>query len=310
MSEPTKASEGVLFKIRKLLEKAAASDYGPESEAFFAKADELMLKFAVQEFELAAADPNRKHDPEIRDLDMPLYGELDYEFLNNMLRLFKVLAMHVGVREIKLGQGKAKVVGWPEDLDFLEMLFSQMTLDLFSNMQPRWDFDKPEGDNLHAFKSSGHKWADIWNIYQKALHPDAEFIHLRLPWERKHGVRWTSVYKKWADANGVDRQMSSNLKYYRSDFGFGYVNEISARLRDVRKIRDDESEGGLVLVSRKSKLDEFMDVNFPPPLRAEIDPNAPKVRLPKIHYRSLNQSAASRGRAVGSRADIGLRGLK
>ena len=292
----------MLKRIQGLLDKANGTTNEHEKEAFYNKAEELMRKHSVELFMLDAANDDRKgREPIVKHVDLPLVRG-DWEFNDNLARLFAELCQHFGVRVAPFSAQKESlkrlVVGWEHDIAFLEVLFTSLFVDIMANMKPKWDPEAPEGENLHKFKSTGYKWEDIWYIRCEAL-------DLHEPWERKHGVRWTNVYKKWADATGTDRQMSSSLRYFRLDFGYGYVQEVSTRLRTMRDSRNEGPEVGLVLADRKSDLDKFFEELYPPPPQKPVDPNAPKPKPVKYKTRNLNSGAYRAGRSQGRRADLG-----
>lgn len=292
----------MLRKVKGLLDKAHGTTNEHEKEAFFAKADELMRKFTIEEFMLDALDTSRDRTPEVRIFERRVTG--DWEFDDNLMRLFQVLCTHVGVK-IVYRASPTRVVGWSQDLEFLDLLYTSLEVDIKANMKPKWNPAIPEGENLHNFKSCGFKWEDIWYERQKAMGTADG------PWQRKHGVRWTNVYKKWADATGTDRQMSSNLQHFRSDFGYGYVQEVSDRLRKIRETREGDTEGvALVLRDRKSDLEKFIEDNWPTPPPPPPDPNAKPQKLPKMRYRSMNTGAYRAGRAQGAKADLGQKGVE
>ena len=293
----------ILRKVKGLLDKANNTKNPHEKDIFFSKAEELMRKHTIELFMLEALEDGKGREPELRNISFPLV-DYDYDFNDNLYSLFSTLASHIGVRPAPFTHQKDRLqrlcVGWPQDLDFLEVLFTSLYVDILANMSPVWREDLEEGENLHAFKSSGYTWKDIWLKRLKALGLE----YMDHPWERKHGVRWTNVYKKWADANGIDRQDSSSLRYYRRDFGSGYVNEISTRLRELRNSRDEGEEVGLVLVDRKNALDEFFEERYPTPKPTEVTATKTKS-VAKTRYRNLNGGAYRAGKAQGRRANIG-----
>ena len=299
----------ILRKVKGLLDKANSTKNEHEQEAFFKKAEELMRKHTIEMFMLEALDDSKGREPELRNIKFPLV-QYDHDFNDNLYALFSTIAIHIGVRVAPATAQKDRMqrlcVGWTQDLDFLEILFTSLYVDIVANMSPTWDEDLDEGANLHAFKSAGFTWKDIWQKRLAAL----ELEYYDHPWERKHGVRWTNVYKKWAEANGIDRQASSSLRWYRRDFGSGYVNKISERFREIRKTREGETEEvGLVLVDRKNVLDEFFEEQFPPP--PPIDPSLLKNYKPaKTRYRNMNGGAYRAGQAQGSRANLGQTSIK
>lgn len=288
--------QSVLRKVKGLLDKAHSTTNEHEKEAFFAKADELMRRYTIEEFMLEQLDESKGRTPVIRDYDIPRVDG-DFEFNDNLARLFVTLCNHTGIKIVYRAR-PTKIVGWQQDLDFLDILFTSLYTDLMANMKPRWDPDLPEGENLHNFKQAGFKWEDIW--YEKCkVTGESE------PWQRKHGVRWTNVYKKWADRTGTDRQMSSGLRYFRIDFGYGYVQEVADRLRRIREAREQDAEHvAIVLKDRKSELEDFIEEHWPTPPPAEVTPGT-GGRVPKIKTRSLNTSAYRAGRKQGAKADLG-----
>src|SRR5262245_47713178 len=87
----------LLRKIRALIAQADDHSVTPEeSDAFRTKADELMAKYAVEEFELLMADRTRQHSPEVREVDFKWYWnpDTDKDIRDNVWWLFHEVYRH------------------------------------------------------------------------------------------------------------------------------------------------------------------------------------------------------------------------
>jgi hypothetical protein len=67
----TKDREKLFEKVRALLRKAESTEFEAEAEAFFSKAQELMLKWAIDEEELWRSEPDMRPTPKIITFEIP-----------------------------------------------------------------------------------------------------------------------------------------------------------------------------------------------------------------------------------------------
>lgn len=314
--------EKVLERVQKLLAKAEGTEYEEERAIFVKKADDLMTKYMVEQWEVdqfsRAISKQRK--PELREFRFDTSNE--WEVRNALANMFAATARFCRCELGPIWTSSGKVVGYPADLNYLEMLFISLQVQMASALTPHWDPTLSEGENIHNLKMAGMKWQDIYYIQ----HPEGT-------WERRHGVRYTNVYKKWAEQTGTERQQTSGVKEYREQFIRAYTRRIKERLQKIDQVREEETAGySLVRVSIADDLKEALYQHFPSqrphPEECECDichrrkchdfncqrPICVEARkpLPKSHFREVlvHDRARQAGRRSADKADFGLSGVK
>lgn len=124
-----------LAMIRSLLSKAEATDYPEEAEAFFAKASELISRWAIDEAAIwAGADRSGREQPD--ELQLVVHAP----YLPQKAVLIGAVASSSGCRAVRLVQGPGtgteivSVVGFPSDLRWVETLVTSLLVQLTSAM--------------------------------------------------------------------------------------------------------------------------------------------------------------------------------
>jgi hypothetical protein len=114
------ADERVLSKIRALLAKAESTEFSEEAEALSARAQELMAKYSIDHALLAAATGS-KEEPAGRRL------MIDNPYEEPKASLLETIAGANRCRTIwHTALGMSTVVGFPADLDAVELLFTSL----------------------------------------------------------------------------------------------------------------------------------------------------------------------------------------
>jgi hypothetical protein len=122
--------EGVLRKIRALLAKAEATPFGPESEAFTAKAQELITRSRIDAALLAARDAQDRDRPVARRID------IDSPYLKAKVVLLSDIAQANDCRAIwPTNQRYVHLLGFPTDLDAVDELFTSLLVQATAAMQ-------------------------------------------------------------------------------------------------------------------------------------------------------------------------------
>ncbi|MDE0802621.1 MAG: DUF2786 domain-containing protein [Acidimicrobiales bacterium] len=135
-SEPTTGTgdaSGVLRKVRSLLAKAESTTFPDEAEALTAKAQELMDRHAIDRAMVAEAG-GCTSGPEGRSvtIDAP-YGREKYLLLAATARANRSRAVY------RQHEGVATVIGFPEDQETIELLYTSLLLQATSTMLANGD---------------------------------------------------------------------------------------------------------------------------------------------------------------------------
>jgi hypothetical protein len=114
------ADERVLSKIRALLAKAESTEFPEEAEALSARAQELMAKYSI-DHALLAAEAGRRDEPASRRLPV------DNPYQAAKASLLSAVATANRCRSVQYERlGLSAVIGFPADLDAVELLFTSL----------------------------------------------------------------------------------------------------------------------------------------------------------------------------------------
>lgn len=118
--------DAILEKIQALLAKAESSEFPEEQKAFWAKANAMMLQYAIDEAQLRAAG-NVVEEPILFEWNYAgtSAGMLRYQRASKMLA--HVVAKHNRCRTIfHRATGTATICGFKSDINFVEMLYGSL----------------------------------------------------------------------------------------------------------------------------------------------------------------------------------------
>ena len=119
-STSAQADERMLSKIRALLAKAESTEFAEEAEALSARAQELMAKYSI-DHALLAAEAGEEEEPGGRRIavDNP-YEAAKATLLNTVAEANRCRA--IWAKDV----GLVTIVGFPADLDVVELLFTSL----------------------------------------------------------------------------------------------------------------------------------------------------------------------------------------
>lgn len=115
--------EQLEHKIRSLLRKAEATDFEHEADAFIAKAQELINRYAIDEEELWANEPEKKVGIETRVIrieDRKVGSHEKRQILNSIAMSNRCRMWY------NEGMSTSRIAGFPTDLLFVEMLYTSV----------------------------------------------------------------------------------------------------------------------------------------------------------------------------------------
>lgn len=362
MTEDKKSA--MLEKVRALLAKASDPSI-PEAEAqtFREAADRLMTKYAIEGWmiEMAKEGDQRTVQPERRDYPLAWYFNLEYD---NPVRsplwwMFREVARHCRVAVVtskhfresgasSFADTKVPIIGLPSDLDYMDMLFTSLMLQMLNQVDPKPHPNLSLEENLAMLREAGLGWEVVTQRLMKAgiiedPEPGAHFPRKRADWKRyrpesfKVSERLVSKYRKWCKETNRP-QTYTNVKTYRREFAAGFESAIASRLGQMRRASQsgfdaDHGDNSMALAVRDINQvvqammwDIFPDL-APHPADCECDdchtrkcsdpecsrPRCKAKRKPvryKPDNRKIDWAARDAGMAAGRKADISNPGSK
>lgn len=122
----------MLEKVRALLAKAESTDFDEEAEAFTAKAQELMARYAIDEAVLEASRPRQGHDATIDETVVVIPDP----YASPKALLLHVVASENRCRSVyHQGRGTAGVIGGATDRQAVEVLYTSLLVQAVGAMQ-------------------------------------------------------------------------------------------------------------------------------------------------------------------------------
>lgn len=313
----TEESEATLRRVRGLLAKAASTEFEGERQAFLDKADQLMEAYAITEAMLRLADdPNAKLIKrramdfswffDIRELDRDAQGSI-YWLWDSCVRHCRCVTTGWSKYQY-LGQLGDKstipVYGTESDLTYLDLLFTDLFLQLAGSLRPVHDPKKDMGHNIAIAKAAGVKYASIAIWLGKP-----EWVVDGKPVD--HGIM-ARAYKAYANAHS-EPWITMSPRAWQWSFVDGFCSAVRSRLFNMAQQRQGRSDGdstgstALVVRSITDQAREEMYGDFPD-LRPHPDgcscAGCKKRKSVATRQRRYSALAGSSGREAGQNARI------
>jgi len=280
--------------VRALLDKAEATTFPAEEAAYRAKAEELMVKYRIEEEDLIAKD-------ETAVLPMPyditLCGASPY--MAQYLTMFGNIAAHTGIRvryeysysNVDFGRTVvARGVGYESDIAYAELLFTQARMVFAERLEPKINPELSDQENVYRLRSSGMERVRISDIMWG--NTDKVFM-----------ARVGRLYKAECASRGEQPALSGRGvtgAAYREQYSEQFVWTFASRLRQARDAAG-KAGGGLVLAGREDRISEAFYLRFPDMRpKAAVEPAAPEAPCPKC-------AKASSGKCREHRVVMGRR---
>ena len=269
----TNEKDDLLRKIQGLLAKAEATQFEGEREVFMAKADELMMKYRIELWEVQQRQSGRisERDPIIKDFDYKFAFESGpfAEIADPLWTIFLATArfcncvvvfhkQHYSGERREYASYVVPVIGTESDLGYFSLLFSSIMTQLVDQIRPKWDENIDYYQNLRKFKEAGWNWLEIGALAQQHGH------HTDVTTDKARHLT-AHAYRRWCTRTGVD-QNYSNWNTYRRNFGAGFANTISTRMDDMRSAEVKKDSTGSMEVALREQIvinREFMNMEFP-----------------------------------------------
>lgn len=305
--------EDMLRKVRALLAKADGTDNPHEADTFRAAAERLMVKWNIEQWQLAQ---EQKDDKVIGDkqMDFRWYSHSGgkSEAPGYLWSLFQTIARHCRVKVIywkpNWYDGTIPVVGTQADISYFDMLFTTCMLEMGKGLEPHPDSRKSFEENIAIMKEAGMQWLRMAELLHRAgMLDQSKYGSPDDPpptQQQVHNMGLATVYTKFCDRTGRPRHRTTPKIYQRS-FMLGFEREIARRLRAMRQARTQEmptsESSGMELVL----ADIWQRVEHQ---ALELYGNPPKSRGGGGRYREVryDEAAAGAGAAAASKVDLGV----
>lgn len=325
----------MLERVRALLAKAESTTFPEEADAFRAKADELMTRYSIElwQVEMAQEGTQRRVVPEVRWFDWSWWNRKADLYRSALHEVFGDLAVHCRCRmvyakqEWRDGSLRFPVVGLPQDLDYMDLLFTHLMLDLIKKVDPQPEPAREVVAEGYRLRMSGLDWMEITRrMIAVGMVEDPEpgaSWRREGGWKHRHPERYRlserigGQVRRYAKENGLDERWP-HVKTFRRNFADGYSTEVGRRLRAMRRDSEasydaDHAAGSMALAVRDiaEVVREQVYVIWPD-LRphptdcecAECKERRKPVRTRRAPEYTYDPRAQDQGRDAGSRVAL------
>lgn len=300
----TERRDDMLRKIRAIMAKANDASVTPEeAETFRAKADELMNKFVIEEWELEQSGGTIEQ-PEARDVDITwwLDSQINRDVRSSLWSLMQACYDHSRCKIAYHKQNYAngmytiKVVGYPSDMDYADLLFTSLSIQMTGQVDPKPDPALDWYDNAVRMREAGLTWETIIRrMAQADLLPDryrddpyskTTYHGLSNTVKRRYGKKFVAQHSTWARS-----------------FCEGFTSHMWTRFYKLRKDADAPGDNrfALAIVDRAKVVEALLNELFPKP---EEKPTKGRKGSYAVDRRARDYAASIAGRAVAEKADI------
>lgn len=279
--------KSILDKVAKLItlaEHANTSDI--EREAFLAKADAMMVKYAIDR----AVIESRKTAGETREkpvsVTIPFIRD-GVDFEDEYCQMLSAICQHNRVRAvIRVWREEVTIVGFPTDVEYTQMIWNSVYLAFVSKLDPSWVADRPADENIKILKEAGWKWGRIADV------ANANGFECTAT-----DGRLKAAYRRQCKLEGVEpTSHTQRHAAYRAAYAAAFSSVITTRLYRMRTAAEDQVTNRcgtgteLALRSRADTVNEQFFRLFP-----HLRPMSKEERA-EVMERSRKHSEAERAR--------------
>jgi hypothetical protein len=259
MTTTEETPKSILDKVAKLItlaEHANTSDI--EREAFLAKADAMMVKYAIDRAVIESRKTAGEQREEPVSVTVPFIRD-GVDFEDQYTSMFSAICNHNRTRAvIRTYREEATIVGFPTDVEYTQMIWNSVYFAFVSKLDPSWVVDRPADENIKILKEAGWKWARIADV------------------ANEHGFECTATdgrlkaaYRRQCKLEGV--QPTSHTQRhaaYRASYAEAFSATIASRLYRMREAAEDQAASrgtgtALALRSRADTVNEEFYRLFP-----------------------------------------------
>jgi hypothetical protein len=304
ISKEAQRLDDMMRKVEGLLAKADDTAVTPEeADSYRAMAERIMIKYKIEQEDLI-----KRGDLKVDGLNVMFVQTKAYPWTSEYTTVYNSLLSyaihHAGVKGYFEGYEDGEyliwLIGYEADIRFAKALFMNARLVFADRMEPKYDPNLSDDENVYRMRSAGMERGRIGQY---------------MGWGDKAHQKVTRVYKRACAAKGEDAVLTgktTNVKDFRKAYADGFVSEFWARLSRARNAVDDEiTDGGLVLHGREDRIKEAMYNRWPhlrpdeTPAKVQTEVKAREYRWTKADQRRFekqNSATARMGRQAGARA--------
>ena len=319
----------MLEKVRALLAKADSTDFAGEAEVFRAKADQLMTAYAIEQWDVDAANGAQasRPRPEARQMDFSWWTNRVAQH-ENLWCLFMDTARHcrcvVAVRGYGSGgYSTMPVIGLASDLDYLDMLFTHLMLQMQQQMHPKVDTSKRLAENAFAMRSAGKSmregrdamapllWAAGMLPLTNAQQEKVPYVTPETSWQQLPSPLQKSLVGRVRRAINEEAKRREVLvpdvhpRVWQRSFAMGFVSEVGTRFRRMRTDQQAATGGstGSMALAVRDIREQALDV-YEEMWPAPEDTGSSRGGRALTREVRYSHRAAGAGREAGAKADI------
>lgn len=286
---PAENLDKIIWRVNKLLEKAESTEYPEEAKALRAKAKELIDQHRIDQENMIAVD-QKTVMPILREFPVARWSS---EFRDWFWTLFLHVAEHCEV-EVTSDYGKTdqgeiylmgKAVGYDIDLRYMELLWSSIRLTFISKVEPEYDPNLSEAENIYRLRSSGIARKDV-----------AQMIWGQ--WTHANSAKVGKVYKEECAKRGETPALSGkgiHLKDFRETYAKEFTWRVVDRLHDAANGALGQG-GAMVFADRKERVKEAFYKHFPNLRPKPVEPVVPVVLTDEEQAKAQAEAEKARKR--------------
>jgi hypothetical protein len=251
----------MLDKVRKLLAKAERAGTEQEAEAFTAKAQELILRYAIDEAMLQRKGEKQNEKIVARTVHVEGYAKAKLLLLRAVARGVGCDAAFYSNDRGGWSKGRAEVIGWESDMAAFDVLFASL------QMQAKHEADREFAKVKRAYPHARRvydNWLTAYNKMRHELWVQDNQRSLRgepqLGWGEKRRLE-----AEWEDENPRPDNPGDKPPHGRAfmqSFLIGYAAEVQSRLmkqrqRTVADVDETTPGAALAVVDRDKAVAQF-----------------------------------------------------
>lgn len=250
----TAPDEKIMERVAALIAKAERTENDHEKAAYFAKADALVHKYALDMAQInSLRSKDEREKPTQAEINFP-WSDWDSE-LSFMLR---TICEASRVRIVRKGYlNKFVIVGFAADIEYVQIVWMSVHLAFMAKLNPTWSKDREFDLNVKILKEAGFPWGAIANQANANGFPDV----------KSNDGKLKAAYRRQCRAEGVEpTNHTQRPKAYRTSYAMYFRHSIQMRLYDqveAQRKATETSGAALALRDRISEVDDLFYSLFP-----------------------------------------------